>query len=104
MTFYNYNRQRRVDAVMGFGIFYMIYNLFKMIAIMLSLFNKDSDINDVSNPAIKNNLFSNVYQNKSGSEIANQSNSINNNSDNNNNYNSNDINNDYGSNIDNDIN
>ena len=104
MTFYNYNRQRRVDAVMGFGIFYMIYNLFKMIAIMLSLLNKDSDSTDVSNSAIKNNLFSNVYQNKFGSEIANQSNSINNNSDNNNNYNSNDINNDYGSNIDNDIN
>ena len=109
LTLYNYTRQRRVEAVMGFGIFYLIYNFFKMSAIILSLFSKESDSINVSETAIKNNLFNNAYQNKFGS----QNSSINNNSENasnnnnNSNYNGSSINNnnnDYASNIDNDIN
>ena len=105
LTLYNYTRQRRVEAVMGFGIFYLIYNFFKMSAIILSLLKKESDSMNVSDSAIKNNLYNNAYQNKFGSEIENQNNSINNNNDNNSNNNNNSSNNnnnynDYGSNID----
>ena len=109
LTLYNYTREKRVEAVMGFGIFYLIYNFFKMAAIILSLISKDSDIANVSDSAIKNNLFNNAYQNNYGSGPASQNNSINNNSNNfsnnnsNNNNISNNMNNDYNeNNIDND--
>ncbi len=41
LTFYNYNRQKRVDAVMGLGIFYLLYNFFKIIAIIMNLLNNN---------------------------------------------------------------
>ena len=97
LTLYNYTREKRVKAVMGFGILYLIYNFFKMAAIILSLLKKDSEVADVSDSAIKNNLFNNAYQNNYGSGMDNQSNSINNNNNNNNMSN----NNEYPSNIDN---
>ena len=106
LTLYNYNREKRVKTVMGLGIFYLIYNFFKMAAIVMSLLSKDSDIANVSDSAIRNNLFNNVYQNNYGSGIENQNNSINNNSNNNYNNNSNNVsnnNNYYGNNIDNDF-
>ena len=68
-----------------------------MAAIILSLLKKDSEVADVSDSAIKNNLFNNAYQNNYGSGMDNQSNSINNNNNNNNMSN----NNEYPSNIDN---
>ena len=104
LTLYNYTREKRVEAVMGLGIFYLIYNFFKMAAIIMSLLSKDSEIANVSDSAIKNNLFNNAYQNNYGSGIENQNNSINNNSINNNNLSnnvSNNNNNYYGNNIDN---
>ena len=108
LTLYNYTREKRVKAVMGFGIFYLIYNFFKMAAICMSLLSKDSDVANVSEPAIKKNLFNNAYQNKYGSGMENQNNSINNNSNNSNNFNNNitnnmSNNNGYGNNIDNDF-
>ena len=104
LTLYNYTREKRVKAVMGFGIFYLIYNFFKMIAICMSLLSKDSDVSKVTDTAIQNNLFNNNYQNNYGSSsIDNQNNSINNNSNNNNNMSNNmSNNNEYAENIDND--
>ena len=104
LTLYNYTREKRVKAVMGFGIFYLIYNFFKMIAICMSLLSKDSDVSNVTDTAIKNNLFNNNYQNNYGSSsVDNQNNSINNNSNNNNNMSNNmSNNNQYAENIDND--
>ena len=109
LTLFNYTREKRVKAVMGFGIFFVIYNFFKMAAICMSLLSKDSDFANVSDSAIKNNLFNNAYQNDYGSSIENQNNSINNNSNNynNNNFNNNmsnnaGNNNNYENNIDND--
>ena len=109
LTFYNYTREKRVNAVMGFGIFYLIYNFFKMIAIVMSLLRKESEDTNVSDSAIRNNLFNNLYQNNYGSNMENQNNSINNNSNNNNFNNDNNNmsnnasnNNGDGNNIDND--
>ena len=102
LTLYNNTRKKRVEAVMGFGIFYVIYNFFKMMAICMSLLSKDSDVANVSDSAIKNNLFNNAYQNNYGSSMENQNNSINNNSNNNNNISNNINNNNYGNNIEND--
>ena len=102
LTLYNYTREKRVKAVMGFGIFYLIYNFFKMIAICLSILSKDSDVSNVTDTAIKNNLFNNNYQNNYGSSsLDNQNNSINNNNNmsnnmsNNNEYADNNNDNDY---------
>ena len=97
LTLFNYTREKRVKAVMGFGIFFVIYNFFKMAAICMSLSSKASEITNASDSAIKNNLFNNAYQNNYGSGMDNQSNSINNNNNNNNMSN----NNEYPSNIDN---
>jgi hypothetical protein len=111
LTLFNYTREKRVKAVMGFGIFFVIYNFFKMAAICMSLLSKASEITNASDSAIKNNLFNNAYQNNYGSSIENnQNNSINNNSTNynNNNFNNNmsnnasNNNNNYENSIDND--
>ena len=41
LTFFNYNRKRRVETVMILGICYLIYNFFKILAIILNLlFNR----------------------------------------------------------------
>lgn len=37
LTFFNYNRKKRVEAVMILGICYLIYNFFKVLAIVLNL-------------------------------------------------------------------
>jgi hypothetical protein len=37
LTFFNYNRKRRVEAVMILGICYLVYNFFKVLAIILNL-------------------------------------------------------------------
>ena len=48
LTFYNWNRQKRVDAVMGLGIFYLIYNFFKIIAIVINLKNDKELVNNIN--------------------------------------------------------
>ena len=102
MTFFNYTRRKRAESIMGYGIFYLIYNFFKMIAICMSILSKDSDVSNVTDTAIKNNLFNNNYQNNYGSSsLDNQNNSINNNNNmsnnmsNNNEYADNNNDNDY---------
>ena len=77
LTFYNYNRQKRVDAVMGLGIFYLLYNFFKTIAIVINLMtnnqfktnndqeirNLDSNnISDIKKSSQMNNNSVNNYQ------------------------------------------
>ena len=37
LAFYNYNRKKRCEAVMGLGIFYLIYNFFKILAITMNI-------------------------------------------------------------------
>ena len=44
LTFFNYTRKKRVEAVMGFGILYLIYNFIKTIAITLSIINGDKKV------------------------------------------------------------
>jgi hypothetical protein len=40
LTFFNYNRKRRVETVMILGICYLVYNFFKVLAIIINiLFN-----------------------------------------------------------------
>ena len=75
LTFYNYTRQKRVDAVMGLGIFYLLYNFFKCIAIILNLINNNKfELNNEIE--IRNNDSNNSYS-KKGSQI-NNNNSFNN--------------------------
>ena len=46
LTFYNYNRRKRVECVMGFGIFYLFYNFFKTIGIVMKILGSSDDAND----------------------------------------------------------
>ena len=48
LTFYNYNRKTRVKCVMGFGIFYLLYNFFKVIGIISNILGKNYDAIDQS--------------------------------------------------------
>ena len=73
LTFYNYDRKRRVETVMGFGIFYLIYNLFKTIAIILGLSNSDKNlyinnslIEEIKRKLEHDNMNNSYYQNKDG--------------------------------------
>ena len=46
LTFYNYNRRTRVKCVMGFGIFYLLYNFFKVIGIVSNILGKSNEAID----------------------------------------------------------
>ena len=46
LTFYNYTRRKRVECVMGFGIFYLFYNFFKTIGIVMKILGSSDDAND----------------------------------------------------------
>ena len=83
LTFYNWNRQKRVDAVMIFGILYLTYNFFKANAIVISL--KDSDKIIINNI----NVSSNIYNSNNINYIKNSNNNENYNENNNENYNEN---------------
>jgi hypothetical protein len=41
LVFYNYNRKKRCEAVMGLGIFYLIYNFFKVLAITINILGRN---------------------------------------------------------------
>ena len=57
LTFYNNTRKKRADCVMGFGIFYLIYNFFKIIAILINILgNSDDAIDSNKNPNIINEI------------------------------------------------
>ena len=51
LTFYNYTRRKRAECVMGFGIFYLIYNFFKTIGIVLKILGQSDEANDSSKNA-----------------------------------------------------
>ena len=108
LTFYNYTRRKRTECVMGFGIFYLFYNFFKTIGIVLKILGQSDDANDSSKNArivagIKN-MLGKDEDNDMGSEEkklnnVNFSNEYNNdsiNNDNNNNDNNNNDDNDDG--------
>ena len=108
LTFYNYTRRKRAECVMGFGIFYLIYNFFKTIGIVLKILGQSDEANDSSKNArivagIKN-MLGKDDDNDMGSEEkklnnVNFSNEYNNdsiNNDNNNNDNNNHDDNDDG--------
>jgi len=116
LIFYNYNRKKRCEAVMGLGIFYLLYNFFKILAITINILGNQSKLNisgdaerdlslnhqsmnDISNQQNDNN-YSNNNENQgegpdypSQSQVENQygngsaSGNYNNNSMNNNDYN-----------------
>lgn len=46
LTFFNYTRRKRVVCIMGFGIFYLIYNLFKVIGIISNMLGKNEEAID----------------------------------------------------------
>ena len=61
MTFFNYNRTKRVKCVMGYGIFYLIFNFFKVIGIVSNILGKSDEAYNTSKNAniinsIKNGL------------------------------------------------
>ena len=55
LTFYNNTRRKRANCVMGFGIFYLLYNFFKVIAIIMNIFG-----NTTNNEAIDSSKNSNI--------------------------------------------
>ena len=107
MTFFNYNRKKRVDAVMGLGIFYLIYNFFKCLAISISIIDGqkkaflhvdiEEDIKKGFSPNNYNLKGSNQYLGESSNNYnMNYNNNYNyNNEENNNNYNNEENNNNY---------
>jgi hypothetical protein len=46
LTFYNVSRRKRVECVMGFGIFYLLYNFFKVMGICMRILGSSDDAND----------------------------------------------------------
>lgn len=53
MTFFNYTRKKRVESIMGYGIFYLIYNFFKVTGIVINMLGKsDEAVNPSKNAQI----------------------------------------------------
>ena len=118
LTFYNVTRRKRAECIMGFGIFFLLYNFFKIIGIVINILNKDEAVGSKSNEtinSIKNELGRDEDDFKSESRMLKNSNQYNNNFSNaydldNNNNNNNEYNNDEynddgynNENIDNDL-
>ena len=43
LTFFNYTRRKRVVCIMGFGIFYLIYNFFKVMGIICNILGSNDE-------------------------------------------------------------
>ena len=58
LTFCNYNTEKRANCLIGLSIFYLIYLLFKIIAIIINILssNKNKDIDKSVNPYIRSEL------------------------------------------------
>jgi len=84
LIFYNYNRKKRCEAVMGLGIFYLLYNFFKVMAITISILdsnkstippNADKDLSlsqskhSVNNLENSNQQYENDYNNYSNNNV-----------------------------------
>ena len=77
LTFFNYNRQTRVDAVMGLGIFYLIYNFFKAVSILINLLTNNKNL-IISNNIVERDIEINQDQSNYSSKKKPNNNSINN--------------------------
>ena len=83
LTLFNYNRKKRVESVKGFGIFYLIYNFFKILAIVISITNGNKNAyiaigvtEDIKNGSSQinenyNNNFNNNYNNDAAGNVRN---------------------------------
>ena len=105
LTFYNYTRRKRVECVMGFGIFYLFYNFFKTIGIVMKILGSSDNANDPN----KNGRIVDGIKNSIGKDDDNDMrseekklNNVNYSNDYNNNSNDNDNNNNNVENDDND--
>lgn len=69
LIFLCYNRTKRVETIMIFGISYLVYNFFKTLAIVINLIlNKNKLIIPAKNEEeIKNEVFSKNYSLKNSS-------------------------------------
>ena len=56
LAFYNISRRKRAECVMGFGIFYLLYNFFKIIGIIINLLSKDDAVNSQKSISIINSI------------------------------------------------
>ena len=59
LSAYNYTREKRANAVLGFGIIYLLYNFFKIMAIIGKILvpkNRDSGVQSKIINNIKNEL------------------------------------------------
>ena len=56
LSFYNVNRKKRVNCVMGFGILFLIYNFFRMLAIVFKKLTEKPNEDETINENIKKDL------------------------------------------------
>jgi hypothetical protein len=56
LSFYNVDRKKRGNCVMGFGIFFLIYNFFRMLAIVFKKLNEKTNEDKTKNENIKKDL------------------------------------------------
>jgi len=54
LSFYNVDRKKRVNCIMGFGILFSIYNFFRMLAVVFKKLTDKQD--EIKNEDIKNDL------------------------------------------------
>ena len=73
LVFYNYNRKKRCEAVMGLGIFYLLYNFFKILAITISILGSQSKLT-ISSDAEKDLSLSQSQRSMNNMENSNQQN------------------------------
>ena len=56
LSFYNVDRKKRANCVMGFGIFFLIYNFFRMLAIVFKIIKGKPNESKTINDEIKKDL------------------------------------------------
>ena len=56
LSFYNVDRKKRVNCVMGFGILFLIYNFFRMLAIVFKKLSEKPSDDKIINEDIKSDL------------------------------------------------
>ena len=56
LSFYNVDRKKRANCVMGFGIFFLIYNFFRMLAVVFKIIKGKPNESKTINDEIKKDL------------------------------------------------
>ena len=94
LSFYNIDRKKRGNCVMGFGIFFLIYNFFRMLAIVFKKLSEKPNEDEKINEKIKKDLVKpdNEEDIKSEEQPFNKNDNDNENNDNENNDNDNENN------------